>query len=608
MIPILNLTNLAIIGSGPTSIYLLYHIRRNIANFCPWIRSITIYEKEEFSGTGMPYSPKMTDVHNLANISSEEIPELLNSLGDWLRGLDDQTLTSMNIDGGKVTDSEVYPRIALGRYFRAQFIAILEHLNAEGLETNCHEGSEIVDIDNIGEDGYSLRDITGKISSHTAVVIANGHYWKEEDRPCAGYYASPWPIHKLLPDPGTFFDFTIGTLGASLSAFDVVTSLAHRHGKFSRNGNFLRFEKAEGAANFKIVLHSAEGWLPHLQYEQAEPLREIYRHFRRNELMHLLDSDGFLRIADYFDILCRSPLISALTKDGEHGIAESMQHKDFGIEDFIVVMSERHRYIDSFEGMKEEMVGARLSVEKNRPIHWMETLDDLMYGLNYHAELMPAEDHLFLRKKVMPFLMNVIAALPLRSAEILLALYYAGCIEMEPGMVDIDERGEGHNDTSICVTSADGNSKNFQYRMFVVCAGQKNPSIDEFPFPSLVENDIVSGPIAKFSDYDAQVSGTHAEDGLDLKFIGDETYMTLPGITIDSAFRIIGKNGRLNHSLFDVNFTHTSGLRPYSYGLQACNATSSILVESWMHELSGSKDVGTDIGQASEIYERSDEL
>lgn len=324
--------------------------------------------------------------------------------------------------------------------------------------------------------------------------------------------------------------------------------------------------------------------------------------------MCLLDSDGFLRIADYFDILCRSPLISALTRDGEQGIAEKLRHNDFGIEDFISIMSERHRYIDSFEGMKEEMVGARLSVQENRPIHWMETLDDLMYGLNYHAELMPAEDHLFLRKKVMPFLMNVIAALPLRSAEILLALYDAGCIEMEPGMVDMDEMGEGHNDTSICVTSAEGTSKNFQYRMFVVCAGQKNTGIDEFPFPSLLENDIVSGPIAKFSDYNAYVSGTKAEVGLDLKFIGSETYMTLPGITIDSAYRVIGKDGRLNHSLFDVNFTHTSGLQPYSFGLQACNATSSILVESWIQELRGSMDVGTDIDQASEIYERSDEL
>ncbi|MGB3142752.1 MAG: FAD/NAD(P)-binding protein [Maribacter sp.] len=608
MTNMLNLMNLAIIGSGPTSIYLLDHIRRNIDNFRPWIRSITIFEKEEFSGTGMPYSPKMTDIHNLANISSEEIPELLGSLGDWLRNLDDGTLASLNVEGGNVTDSEVYPRIALGSYFRAQFSSILEHLKVEGLELKCYSGTEIVDIHIIGENGYSLTDITGKIFRFSAVVIANGHYWKEEDRPGAGYYASPWPMHKLLPKPGTFFNYTIGTLGASLSAFDVVTSLAHCHGKFLRDGRSMRFERAEGTANFKIVLHSAEGWLPHLQYEQAEPLREIYRHFGRNELMCLLDTDGFLRIADYFDILCRSPLICALTKDGQKEISEKLQDKDFGIEDFIAIMSERHSYIDSFAGMKEEMAGARLSVEENRPIHWMETLDDLMYGLNYHAELLPAEDHLFLRKKVMPFLMNVIAALPLRSAEILLALHDAGCLELESGHVAMDENEDGHKGTSIWVTSSEGTSKNFHYKMFVVCAGQKNIGIDEFPFPSLVENGWVSGPIAQFSHYNAYVTNGESEDGLDLKSIGDETYLTLPGITIDSAYRVIGKDGRMNHGIFDVNFTHTSGLRPYSYGLQACSATTSILVESWIQELRGSKDLGTDIEEASEIYERSDEL
>ena len=53
----------------------------------------------------------------------------------------------------------------------------------------------------------------------------------------------------------------------------------------------------------------------------------------------------------------------------------------------------------------------------------------LFYTLNYHAELLPAEDHLALRSTVMPFLMNVIAALPLRSARMLLALDKAGILD-----------------------------------------------------------------------------------------------------------------------------------------------------------------------------------
>src|SRR5690606_111822 len=103
-------------------------------------------------------------------------------------------------------------------------------------------------------------------------------------------------------------------------------------------------------------------------------------------------------------------------------VVEKLQDTKFSFKNLVELMSDKHDYINSFKGMKSEMVTARNSVENNIPIHWMETLDDLMYSLNYHAELLPAEDHLFFHKEVMAFLMNVIAALPLQSAEILLAL------------------------------------------------------------------------------------------------------------------------------------------------------------------------------------------
>ena len=80
-----NLSNLAVIGSGPTAIYLLKYICDNIAVFQDHIDRITFFEKEEILGMGMPYHPKTTDIYNLANISSEEIPMLQESFADWLR-------------------------------------------------------------------------------------------------------------------------------------------------------------------------------------------------------------------------------------------------------------------------------------------------------------------------------------------------------------------------------------------------------------------------------------------------------------------------------------------------------------------------------------------
>ena len=88
----------------------------------------------------------------------------------------------------------------------------------------------------------------------------------------------------------------IGTLGASLSAFDVVSSLSHRHGKFTHRGGKLSYEPYPGADRFKISLHSAKGWLPHLQYEQEEAFREIYRHIDRDTMLALNNKSGFLSL------------------------------------------------------------------------------------------------------------------------------------------------------------------------------------------------------------------------------------------------------------------------------------------------------------------------
>ena len=274
-----------------------------------------------------------------------------------------------------------------------------------------------------------------------------------------------------------------------MSAFDVVTSLAHRHGTFKKKGGQLHFELKSEAPNFKVVMHSAEGWLPHLQYEQEEPMRKIYRHTDRTEMLSILDTNGFLKIDTFFDEVCRNALIDAFEKDGLENMASALKEDTFKFGDFVHMMTDDHEYSDSFDGMKMEMVAARDSVLNKRPIHWKETLDDLMYCLrNFHAELLTAEDYLFFKKEVMSFLMNVIAALPLSSADILLALHDAGCIELMSGRVEVLENTSDEGKTAMKVKSKDGSSIILQYSMFINCAGQKNMQLDDFPFVSLVRS------------------------------------------------------------------------------------------------------------------------
>lgn len=603
-----DLSDIAIIGSGPTALYLLKYTNQNIDLLKKEISKITIFEKEQILGMGMPYYPKTTDIYNLANISSEEIPMLQESFGDWLRRQDSALLKELNVTELPLDDSEVYSRVSLGHYFEEQFKKLISILESAGIQVIQKTSCEVLDISKEDDGKLTITDCNGDDHRYSTIVIANGHEWREEDQPESGYYASPWPIHKLIPHNKEGYNFPVGTLGASLSAFDVVTSLAHRHGTFTKVNGKLSFELNKENPDFKIVLHSAEGWLPHLQYEQKEPIREIYRHFNRQRLLDLIDENGLMHIEDYFDKLCRPALIEAFRKDRLTHVVDQLQDSDFSFKDLVELMSEKHEYVNSFEGMTKEMITAKNSINHKIPIYWMETLDDLMYSLNYHAELLPAEDHLFFHKEIMSFLMNVIAALPLQSAEILLALYDANCIELKSGFVNFPEDAFENNETKIIVKSADGSEEEISYQLFVNCGGGKKLELDDFPFQSLVNQGVVSAATAKCADEEVCSQQSKTSDKIQLVKNKDGLEMKLSGIQIDSSYRTINKQGLINNFLYDINFTHTNGLRPYSYGLQACSATSLILVESWLAEIVNDKNVSEEIETITELYEDIDGL
>ena len=603
-----NLSNIAVIGSGPTALYLLKYICDNLEVLKHKIKKISIFEKRQILGMGMPYHPKTTDIYNLSNISSEEIPMIQESFANWLRKQSLENLKKFNIHNADIDDSEVYSRVALGHYFEEQFKLLIQSLENAGIEVCQLTNSEVVDISLTANEKLLITDINQKQHSFSMVVIANGHEWNGEDKPESGFYASPWPIHKLIPQNKEGYNFPVGTLGASLSAFDVVTSLSHRHGVFTKVDNKLVFTKHAANPDFKLVLHSSEGWLPHLQYEQLKPIREIYRHFDRQQVLDLLDDNGLMSIEDYFDVLCRPALILAFERDLLTDVAEQLREPTFSFKNLVAVMASKHKYVDSFEGMKLEMTKAKNSVYNKIPIYWMETLDDLMYSLNYHAETLPAEDHVFFHREITNFLMNVIAALPLQSAEILLALHDAGCIELKSGRVNFDDKSFGKNSTKVTVVQKDGSEEEIDYKLFINCSGAKKLELEDYPFPTLIDQGIVRSASAPF-DSEENIEEVCANmDDSNLIKTSNGTRMKLSGIDIDAAYRTINKSGKANNFLYDINFNHTNGLRPYSYGLQACSATSLILVESLLAEIVAGVDVATDIEHITELYEENDEL
>ena len=586
---------IAVIGSGATTIYLLKHILDHISDLSSEICDISIFEKDSCLGMGMPYNPKTTDIYNMSNISSEEIPELFISFSDWLDDQDDDKLEKFNIRKSEISKTDVYSRIALGSYFHSRFKECVTRLKRSGINILEFSSTEIIDIKPL-ENGYALLSNKNKEFITDKVIIATGHEWKEKDYPKTNFYGSPWPISKILPASNEIYNFPIGILGASLSAFDVVSSLSNRHGNFIHSENETRYLPNAKTENFKLILHDANGWLPHLQYEQVEPMRKIYRHTTREGIIAILDKNNLLRIDTFFEIICKPALQKAFLKDNLYELAIKLKNKKFGFKEFVDRMSERHEYQNAFEGMRKEMQEAQEAMQNRKPMYWKEVIDDLMYCLNYHIELLPAEDNIFFQKEVKPFLMNVIAALPLKSGKMLLALYDAGKIELKSGLVEIEEPNPSDTLTKINV-SKDGEQEEFEYKMFICCGGQKNLELKDYPFKSLVNEQYVRAAAAiKLNDKDDEIKANEVLRN------DSNLYIELGGIDIDSSYRIVNENGISNEDIFDISFTHSSGLRPYSYGLQACSATTEIMVESWVNSI---KEVTSNTGtlkNVSKVY------
>ncbi|MFD2257945.1 FAD/NAD(P)-binding protein [Luteolibacter algae] len=594
-----KLGRLGVIGSGPSTVYVLKHLIDSVDILGGGLESLTIYERDELMGYGMPFNPQTTDRYNLSNIASEEIPELPESLFEWLSGQDAELLEGWGIRQAELTASEVYPRLALGGYFHEQYRKLVSAFSEAGIQVTERPCCEVSDIKDFPDEGRVRVFTENGEDDYDTLIVATGHSWGNEDRTDEGYYASPWPIFKILPGEGSYYNFTVGMLGASLSAFDVVSSLAHRHGEFLPDGDGFRYQLHEGAEGFRLAMHSSEGWLPHLQWDQVEPMREIYRHTTREQLFGLLNEKGFLRLETYFNQVCRPALIKAFALDGMGRMVDLLNREDFDFDDFVEEMSVRHDYVDSFEGMRKEMAEAKDSVENHRPIHWKEVLDDLMYCLNYHAEILPAGDHLFLRKTVMPFLMNVIAAMPLQSGQILLALNDAGILDLVEGRVTVDKKASSGAGCTMVKVENGNKTSEIAYRMYVDCSGQKPMELHDYPFLGLAQAGTVRSARAPFLS--AERAARSHQSNPDLIFYEKGIpYLKTGGIDIDSAYRVVGADGCANPRIYDISFPHTSGVRPYSYGLQACSATAGILVEAWAKD--GGDTGEGELKQVSKLY------
>ncbi len=70
-----------------------------------------------------------------------------------------------------------------------------------------------------------------------------------------------------------------------------------------------------------------------------------------------------------------------------------------------------------------------------------------------------------------------------------------------------------------------------------------------------------------------------------------------------SGLTVCSSDGKPHERIQDIAFPHATGVRPYSYGLQACDAAAFIVVTSWQEENAVESDTADNGAALAKIYE-----
>lgn len=275
--------NLAIIGTGPTAIYLLKALIESNDKF-----KIILYEQSELAGVGTPYSGGVNSNQMLANIGSIEIPPIHETYFDWLMNLEDSVLKPFSLDKSLITERGFYPRILLGMYLKNQLEKLIAKALSNGNKIEVHNNSHVYNVEYINPlFEVSIKSYNFKKTKELFdyVVMATGHFY-DNGKDDVHLFASPWPYRKLELIKNT----SVGILGTSLSAIDAFVAIAHNHGTFEEDpAGQLIFANNTNISNLKIVMMSRKGILPEADFYcpiPYEPLEIFTEELVENFIHH----------------------------------------------------------------------------------------------------------------------------------------------------------------------------------------------------------------------------------------------------------------------------------------------------------------------------------
>ncbi|RZJ67489.1 MAG: hypothetical protein EOO50_05750 [Flavobacterium sp.] len=555
--------HIGIIGGGPAALFMFKRIiaakRKDV--------TISIFEKNDKLGAGLPYSDLGANPEHVTNVSGNEIPEIHSSVREWLSTCPASLLKMYGIDLEKYSDYKVLPRLLFGRYLSDQFKMYLDESAKFGLKTNVHLNTNVENVIPTADKKYSVITNHGDYPVDE-LVICTGHYWPKKKALPDNFFDSPYPPSKLLIRT----NHPVALKGASLTAIDAIRTLARHNGKFTDDNGKLSYKVDKESNHFKIVMHSRNGLLPAVRFHLDDP--HLFRQpvLTEEELAaHRLANDNFISLDFIFEKNYKDLFIE---KDPEL----YNKIKDLSLEGFVDMIMKSRENIDPFDLLKAEYDEAEKSMKRHESVIWKELLAVLSFTMNPPAKYFSAEDMIRLQSVLMPLISIVIAFIPQSSCKELLALHDAGILEFVT--VGFDNSMEPHPKGGAIITYKDehGNEKETHFKTFVDCTGQPHLPYEDFPFNGLLESKSLRRALLRFASHEkAQEYALQHPDNI-VRTEG-EIFLKVPGVAINDHFQAADEYGAYIENLYVMAVSHLGGYNPDYSGLDFCEAASEKIAE-----------------------------
>jgi uncharacterized NAD(P)/FAD-binding protein YdhS len=559
---------IALIGGGPASLFMY---KKLLENNTEEGLEIIIFEKKNQLGAGFPYSISGAMKEHITNVSGNEIPNLPQSMKDWIATTDTGILKPYDINSNNFNEFKVVPRLLFGMYLQQQFELLIKQSKLKNIKTTVWFNTTVKDVEYDVSTGLStITDDKNKQVIVNDVVICTGHVWpKNFEGKVDGWYDSPYPPQKLKQT----FNAPVALKGASLTAIDAIRTLAHANGEFIHNADSTyTYQLNEQSRGFSMVLHSLHGYLPAVRFHLEDTHLTPKNFIEEKDVPHLKQKfGGYIPL----DFIFKTNFVDPL-REQDSKLYEIV--KNFSIEEFVVYMFKDRENNDGFHLLKQEYKEAEESIENRTSVIWKETLGALSYAMNYPAKHMSAEDMLRLKKVLMPLVSLIIAYVPQSSCRELLALHDAGVISL----ISVDESTDvqpAENGGAVYFYDSEKNKKVY-YKTYINAIGQAPMQYNDFPFESLKKDGIVSSAYLHFKDDTVAEEELAKGNKLVVPAATEGYYLKVPGLNINDHFQVLNSFGAFNPNIYIMAVPFIGGLNPDYSGLDFCDTASDKIAET----------------------------